>query len=112
MPLMPAAVSTPNGFENAVLGTFDNQCLIFRTSDGDIRAFVSLRQLNATDARIGLLAGRGAGAELMQAARSWAGSRGLSTCGWRPRWVIPPRLNVIFSACECGKHRVLVIQVT
>lgn len=65
--------------ENAVLGTFDNQCLIFRTSDGDIRAFVSLRQLNATDARIGLLAGRGAGAELMQAARSWAGSRGLST---------------------------------
>ncbi|HHG8773102.1 TPA: dTDP-4-amino-4,6-dideoxy-D-galactose acyltransferase [Raoultella planticola] len=65
--------------ENAVLGTFDNQCLIFRAADGDIRAFVSLRQLNTTEARIGLLAGRGAGAELMQAARHWAGLRQLST---------------------------------
>lgn len=65
--------------ENAVLGTFDHQCLLFRTADGDIRAFVSLRQLNDTDARIGLLAGRGAGAELMQAARHWAAQRGLST---------------------------------
>ena len=65
--------------ENAVRGTFDNQCLIFRAADGDIRAFVSLRQLNETDARIGLLAGRGAGVELMQAARHWAELRGLST---------------------------------
>lgn len=65
--------------ENAVRGTFDNQCLIFRAADGDIRAFVSLRQLNETDARIGLLAGRGAGAELMQAARRWAEHRQLST---------------------------------
>lgn len=65
--------------ENAVRGTFDNQCLIFRAADGDIRAFVSLRQLNETDARIGLLAGRGAGAELMQAARRWARDRQLST---------------------------------
>jgi dTDP-4-amino-4,6-dideoxy-D-galactose acyltransferase len=65
--------------ENAVLGTFDHQCLLFRTPDGDIRAFVSLRQLNDTDARIGLLAGRGAGHELMQAARHWAAQRGLST---------------------------------
>lgn len=65
--------------ENAVRGTFDNQCLIFRAADGDIRAFVSLRQLNETDARIGLLAGRGAGAELMQAARCWARDRQLST---------------------------------
>lgn len=43
--------------ENAVLGTFDHQCLLFRAPDGDIRAFVSLRQLNDTDARIGLLVG-------------------------------------------------------
>lgn len=65
--------------ENAVKGTFDNQCLIFRDASGAIRAFVSLRELNAHDARIGLLAGRGAGAELMQAAVRWAYTRGLST---------------------------------
>ncbi|HBR7714548.1 TPA: dTDP-4-amino-4,6-dideoxy-D-galactose acyltransferase [Klebsiella pneumoniae] len=65
--------------ENAVCGTFDHQCLIYRHLEGDIRAFVSLRQITATEARIGLLAGRGAGAQLMQAARYWAASRGLST---------------------------------
>ena len=65
--------------ENAVRGTFDHQCLVFRAPDGDIRAFVSLRQLSEREARIGLLAGRGAGAQLMQAARYWAASRGLST---------------------------------
>ncbi|MER4555210.1 dTDP-4-amino-4,6-dideoxy-D-galactose acyltransferase, partial [Klebsiella pneumoniae] len=58
--------------ENAVRGTFDHQCLIYRHPEGDIRAFVSLRQITATEARIGLLAGRGAGAQLMQAARYWA----------------------------------------
>ncbi|WHP31206.1 dTDP-4-amino-4,6-dideoxy-D-galactose acyltransferase [Trabulsiella odontotermitis] len=65
--------------ENAVKGVFDHQCLVFRAANGDIRAFVSLRQLNDTDARIGLLAGRGAGAELMQAAIHWAQQRGLTT---------------------------------
>ena len=65
--------------ENAVKGTFDHQCLVFRDERGTIRAFVSLRELNARDARIGLLAGRGAGAELMQAAVCWAHTRGLST---------------------------------
>ena len=42
--------------ENAVRGTFDHQCLIYRHPEGDIRAFVSLRQITATEARIGLLA--------------------------------------------------------
>lgn len=65
--------------ENAVLGTFDHQCLVFRTQAGDIRGYVSLRELNDTDARIGLLAGRGAGAELMQAALCWAQARGKTT---------------------------------
>ena len=65
--------------ENAVRGTFDHQCLIFRDEDADIRAFVSLRQLNDSEARIGLLAGRGAGEALMQAALCWAQQRGLST---------------------------------
>jgi TDP-D-fucosamine acetyltransferase len=65
--------------ENAVRGTFDHQCLIFRDESADIRAFVSLRQLNESEARIGLLAGRGAGEALMQAALCWAQQRGLST---------------------------------
>lgn len=65
--------------ENAVLGTFDHQCLVFRTQAGDIRGYVSLRELNETDARIGLLAGRGAGAELMQAALCWAQAHGKTT---------------------------------
>ncbi|MDX6041397.1 dTDP-4-amino-4,6-dideoxy-D-galactose acyltransferase [Scandinavium lactucae] len=65
--------------ENAVRGTFDHQCLIFRDVKADIRAFVSLRQLNASEARIGLLAGRGAGELLMQAALRWAHDRQLTT---------------------------------
>ncbi|WET40649.1 dTDP-4-amino-4,6-dideoxy-D-galactose acyltransferase [Citrobacter enshiensis] len=65
--------------ENAVLGTFDHQCMVLRGTGGEIRGYVSLRELNDADARIGLLAGRGAGAELMQAALSWAQSRGKTT---------------------------------
>ena len=65
--------------ENAVHGTFDHQCLLLRAESGDIRGYVSLRELNETDARIGLLAGRGAGAELMQAALNWAQARGKKT---------------------------------
>lgn len=65
--------------ENAVRGTFDHQCLLLRAASGDIRGYVSLRELNDTDARIGLLAGRGAGAELMQAALNWAQARGKKT---------------------------------
>ena len=65
--------------ENAVHGTFDHQCLVIRAANNDIRGFVSLRELNDADARIGLLAGRGAGAELMQAALAWAQSRGKTT---------------------------------
>ncbi|MEX9254291.1 dTDP-4-amino-4,6-dideoxy-D-galactose acyltransferase [Pseudenterobacter timonensis] len=64
--------------ENAVKGTFDHQCLVFRAPSGEIKAFVSLRQLNAREARIGLLAGRGMGDKLMQAALTWAQMRKLS----------------------------------
>ena len=59
--------------ENAVRGTFDHQCLILRAASGGIRGYVSLRELNATDARIGLLA------ELMQTALNWAYARGKTT---------------------------------
>lgn len=65
--------------ENAVKGVFDHECLLFRGIHGDIEAFVSLRQLNAQEARIGLLGGHGAGEKLMQAACFWAQQRQLST---------------------------------
>jgi len=64
--------------ENAVKGAFDHECLVFRAASGEIRSFVSLRQLNDSEARIGLLAGRGAGEALMQAALLWAQRRQLS----------------------------------
>ena len=65
--------------ENAVKGTFDHECLVFRATNGEIQAFVSLRQLNDSEARIGLLAGRGMGDKLMHAASHWAAARQLST---------------------------------
>ncbi|EOZ9392414.1 dTDP-4-amino-4,6-dideoxy-D-galactose acyltransferase [Enterobacter cancerogenus] len=65
--------------ENAVRGTFDHVCLVFRAADGQIQGFVSLRKLNEHDARIGLLAGRGMGEKLMQAALYWAQQQECST---------------------------------
>lgn len=64
--------------ENAVLGTFDNQCLLLKEAEV-IRGFVTLRQLNAQEARIGLLAGQGMGNSLMAAAQYWCQQRGLNT---------------------------------
>lgn len=65
--------------ENAVKGTFDHLCLVFRAPDGAIQGFVSLRKLSDTEARIGLLAGRGMGEKLMQAALHWAQQQQIST---------------------------------
>lgn len=64
--------------ENAVLGTFDHQCLLLKSRDENL-GFVTLRQLNDVEARIGLLAGRGVGEELMAAAQDWCIQRGLQT---------------------------------
>jgi dTDP-4-amino-4,6-dideoxy-D-galactose acyltransferase len=64
--------------ENAVLGTFDHQCLLLKKG-GDIQGYVSMRQLNEHEARIGLLAGRGVGEQLMNAARKWCQQRELIT---------------------------------
>ncbi len=65
--------------ENAVRGTFDHQCLIYRHPEGDIRAFVSL-PADHCDRSAYRPAGRTRRrAQLMQAARYWAASRGLST---------------------------------
>ena len=65
--------------ENAVKGTFDHLCLVFREQGGGIRGFVSLRKLSDSEGRIGLLAGRGIGEQLMQAALQWAQQQQLST---------------------------------
>lgn len=65
--------------ENAVKGTFDHVCLVFRAAEGPIEGFVSLRRLNEHEARIGLLAGRGMGEKLMQAALHWAEQQRVST---------------------------------
>ena len=64
--------------ENAVLGTFDHECLLLKNA-GAMQGFVSMRQLNEREARIGLLAGQGVGAQLMDAARFWCQLRGLQT---------------------------------
>ncbi|MGK9174468.1 dTDP-4-amino-4,6-dideoxy-D-galactose acyltransferase [Yokenella regensburgei] len=65
--------------ENAVKGVYDHECLLFRTANGEVSAFVSLRQLNDHEARIGLLGGYGAGEKLMLAACHWARQRQLTT---------------------------------
>ena len=65
--------------ENAVKGMFDHVCLVFRTDGGQIQGFVSLRRLTEHEARIGLLAGRGMGEKLMQAALHWAEQQQVST---------------------------------
>lgn len=57
--------------ENAVNGSFDHTCLVLREANGAIRGFVTLRQLDARETRIGLLGGFGAGRILMDAARRW-----------------------------------------
>ncbi|RPH25248.1 dTDP-4-amino-4,6-dideoxy-D-galactose acyltransferase [Buttiauxella warmboldiae] len=64
--------------ENAVLGTFDHQCLLLKHGEA-IQGFVSMRQLNESEARIGLLAGRGVGGQLMDAARFWCQQRSVTT---------------------------------
>ncbi|WP_435946634.1 dTDP-4-amino-4,6-dideoxy-D-galactose acyltransferase [Dryocola sp. BD586] len=63
--------------ENAVLGTFDHECLLLKNEE-EIQGFVSLRRLNEREARIGLLAGRGVGERLMDAARYWCQQHGLT----------------------------------
>lgn len=64
--------------ENAVLSTFDHECLLLKNGEA-IQGFVSMRQLTEREGRIGLLAGRGVGGQLMDVARFWCQQRGLQT---------------------------------
>ncbi|MEK9497908.1 dTDP-4-amino-4,6-dideoxy-D-galactose acyltransferase [Photorhabdus sp. P32] len=63
--------------EKAVLGTFDHQCLLVNGDNGQPAGFVTLRDIGAGEARIGLLAvfpgniGCGIGSKLMLAAQQW-----------------------------------------
>ncbi|ADU67473.1 dTDP-4-amino-4,6-dideoxy-D-galactose acyltransferase [Pantoea sp. At-9b] len=69
--------------ENAVRGTFDNQCLIACDEQGALQGFVSIREQQG-DARIGLLAvlpeaqGKGIGQRLLLAAADWGRVRQLN----------------------------------
>ena len=63
--------------EKAVLGQFDDDCLVIKAENETIKGFITLRQLNAGAARIGLLAvnpdyqGQGIGQYLIQQAFVW-----------------------------------------
>lgn len=67
--------------KKAVLGQFDDLCLIQRAANGELQGAVSLR-LSGSSARIGLLAvaekarGQGIGKCLMQQAMTWAQQQG------------------------------------
>ena len=68
--------------ENAVRGTFDNQCLVACDEQGTLQGFVSMREVEG-DMRIGLLAvlpaaqGQGVGQRLLLAAADWGRVRQL-----------------------------------
>lgn len=69
--------------ENAVRGTFDHQCLLAVDEAGAMQGFVSLREREDGEGRIGLLAtlpaarGNGVGKRLMLAAADWCQARRL-----------------------------------
>lgn len=70
--------------ENAVRATFDDQCLLALGNQGQVQGFVTLRQLEGQQARIGLLAtakeyiGQGVGRHLMQIAQQWCRERSIN----------------------------------
>lgn len=70
--------------QKAILGTFDNLCLLVCDEAGRARGFVTLRLGDPGEARIGLLAvwpdamGQGVGKKLMAAAIQWCTQQGVS----------------------------------
>ncbi|MBJ7223086.1 MULTISPECIES: dTDP-4-amino-4,6-dideoxy-D-galactose acyltransferase [unclassified Brenneria] len=69
--------------ENAVLGTFDNLCLLVENQAGQPQGWVTIRQLGGGEARLGLLgvfpgvAARGVGTQLMAVAERWCRQQGI-----------------------------------
>lgn len=64
--------------ESAVLGVYDDQCLVLHSDDVLYQGMITMRQLTNTSARIGVLAGRGVGAKLIAAAQHWCIQRNIS----------------------------------
>ncbi|MEH0874421.1 dTDP-4-amino-4,6-dideoxy-D-galactose acyltransferase [Pectobacterium cacticida] len=68
--------------ENAVRGTFDHCCLLSEDNAGNPQGWVTLRSIDATDARVGLLGVwpgvtvRGVGSQLMALAEMWCRQQG------------------------------------
>lgn len=71
--------------KKAVLGTFDDICLLTYDIENNMSGFVTLRRLSESEARVGLLAvmpnrtGQGIGKQLMSAAKFWCQQQGIST---------------------------------
>ncbi|AFI92412.1 dTDP-4-amino-4,6-dideoxy-D-galactose acyltransferase [Pectobacterium parmentieri] len=69
--------------ENAVHGTFDHCCLLVEDAAGHPQGWVTLRRVDDTEARIGLLGVwpgvtvRGMGSQLMALAETWCRQQGL-----------------------------------
>lgn len=69
--------------EKAVLGTFDRQCLLLEDAQGKPLGFVTLRAIDESQGRIGLLGvwpeggNKGIGLELMKVAKRWCAEQGL-----------------------------------
>lgn len=71
--------------KKAVLGTFDDLCLLTYDNENKVSGFVTLRRISESEARVGLLAvmpnrtGQGIGKQLMSAAKLWCQQQGIST---------------------------------
>lgn len=71
--------------KKAVLGTFDDICLLTYDIENNMSGFVTLRRLSESEARVGLLAvmpnrtGQGIGKQLMSVAKLWCQQQGIST---------------------------------
>ncbi|WP_193016951.1 dTDP-4-amino-4,6-dideoxy-D-galactose acyltransferase [Proteus sp. FME41] len=71
--------------KKAVLGTFDNICLLTCDAENNVSGFVTLRRISECEARVGLLAvmpnrtGQGIGKQLMSVAKFWCQQQGIST---------------------------------
>lgn len=71
--------------KKAVLGMFDDICLLTYDVENNVSGFVTLRRISENEARVGLLAvmpnrtGQGIGKQLMSAAKFWCQQQGISS---------------------------------
>ncbi len=91
-----------------------NAQLLRTETEGAIRGYVSLREANDTDARIGLMAGRSAGGTYAGGDLLGCQGRGKAACGCGDpvRRIAAKTAPLHTKRCQHRKHCVLVIQVT